>query len=120
MNDLISEYDLDETPLYTRIHPGRNCIYDEAKAVVMLGKAPKSSVNEIVERYRAEGYPEHIGLAETCVLLRRHNYPRCRLIDEAWATEILLHSHRDQLSFNYVCWKNHFMPGYMVKQFKIN
>ena len=120
MNELVQEYDLDEIPLYTRIHPGRDCIYDEAKAVVKFGKATKESVAPIIERYRQVGYPEHIGLAETCVLLRRHNDPKCVMVNDAWAVEILLHSHRDQLSFNYVCWKNHFLPGYMTKQFKIN
>lgn len=59
-------------------------------------------------------------MVETCVLLRKHNDERCVLVDNAWATELLEQSHRDQLSFNYVCWKQGFLPGYLTNEFGIN
>jgi hypothetical protein len=34
----IKQYDLDKVPFYTRIHPARNCIYDEADICIRLGK----------------------------------------------------------------------------------
>lgn len=117
---LLAEYDLSKTPLYTRIHPSRNCVYDEAETVLMLRKDSPAVVGRVVARYRGEGYPERIGLAETCVLLRRHNDAKCRMFDDAWATEVLLNSRRDQLSFNYVAWKQRFEVGYMTNQFRVD
>ena len=35
---LVDEYDLDKADLYVRIHPRRNCIYDEAEAVIKQRK----------------------------------------------------------------------------------
>lgn len=49
-----------------------------------------------------------------------HNDRRCRLFDEAWVVELLLNSHRDQLSFNYTAWKTGFLPGYLSNQFRVN
>ena len=77
-------------------------------------------MDKVVSRYKDEGFPRKIGLAETCVLLRKHNERSCRLFDEAWAAEVLLNSKRDQLSFNYTAWKRRFMVGYMVNEFHVN
>ena len=59
----VSQYDLEKTPLYTRVHPHRNCIYEEAKACISLKKDQKKVIEEQVKRYQAEGYPEKVGLA---------------------------------------------------------
>lgn len=120
LHQFIKQYDLSKVPFYTRVHPARNCIYDEAKACIAFSKDNKECIEKQVKKYKDEGYPKHIGMVETGVLLRRHNDMQCKFIDEAWATELLLNSHRDQLSFNYICWKNHFLPGIMKNEFKIN
>ena len=120
LQKLVSQYDLEKYPLYTRIHPGRKCIYEEAKAILGLKKESPEIVERVITRYRSEGYPEKIGLAETCVILRKHNQKECRLFDETWATEVLLNSKRDQLSFNYVAWRQKFMIGYMMNEFHMN
>lgn len=36
-----------------------------------------SKVNAQVDKYRKEGYPKHIGMVETCILLRKHNDAKC-------------------------------------------
>lgn len=115
----VSQYDLEENCFYSRIHPIRKCIYEEAQACIKLGKDTHRKVEAQIERYRAEGYPANIGMVETCVLLRKHNDVKCILVDNAWGSELLLGSHRDQLSFNYVCWKSKFIPGYLTHEFKI-
>ena len=120
LNKLLAEYDLDKVPFYTRIHPKRNCIYDEMEACWKLNKDKKETMQLQIDKYRSEGYPAHIGMAETNILLRKHNDRRCILLANLWASELLNHSHRDQLSFNYACWKQKFLPGYMTKNFKIN
>ena len=115
LNKFISQYDLSKTPFYTRIHPKRNCIYDEMEACVRAGKDKKEIMQPQIDKYRAEGYPEYMGMAETNIILRKHNEPDCVKLGNLWASELLKHSHRDQLSFNYACWKLKFLPGYLTK-----
>lgn len=122
-NDLlkfISQYDLQKCPFYVRVHPCRKCIYEEAKACIKLGKDTIQHIEKQVETYKKEGYPKNIGMAETCIILRKHNDIKCQLLDNLWASELMKHSHRDQLSFNYACWKMHFMPGVLVNEFKVH
>ena len=116
----VSQYDLGKTPLYTRVHPHRNCIYEEARACIGLKKDLKEVIEEQVARYQCEGYPEKVGLAETGILLRKHNDRRCQLLGNLWASEILRGSCRDQLSFNYACWKIHFLPGCLSNEFRVS
>ena len=114
----VSQYNLEKNPFYTRIHSHRNCIYEEARACISLKKDLKEVIEEQVARYQCEGYPEKVGLAETGILLRKHNDRRCQLLGNLWASEILRGSCRDQLSFNYACWKIHFLPGCLNNEFK--
>lgn len=114
----INQYDLEKCPLYVRIHPTRKCIYIEAEECIRQKKDDPQTINNQIEQYKKDGYPKNIGMVETGILLRKHNNKTCQLIDNAWATEILKHSHRDQLSFNYICWKMHFIPGYLTNEFK--
>ena len=120
LNRFVEQYNLDDSPLYSRIHPCRNCIYQEAKACIDLGKDDEGNIRRQIQKYKDESYPENIGMVETCILLRKHNDVKCVLIDNAWATELLQQSHRDQLSFNYICWKHNFLPGSLTKEFEMN
>lgn len=120
LNKFVAQYDLNENFLYTRIHPSRNCIYDEAEACVKMNKDTNLNIQQQIQKYRADGYPAHIGMVETGILLRKHNDIKCQLLCNDWATELLKYSHRDQLSFNYVCWKNKYICGIMKNQFKLN
>lgn len=115
----IEQYDLEKTSLYTRIHPTRDCIYDEAEACARLSKDIKSNIQRQIDAYKKEGYPKHIGMAETGIILRKHDDKKCVLLDNLWASQLLKYSHRDQLSFNYACWKMHFVYGALSKQFCI-
>lgn len=119
LNKFMSQYDLEKTPFYTRVHPSRKCIYDEAKACIDFGKDSSNTIKSQIDIYKKECYPKKAGMVETCILLRKHNDIRCQMICNMWATELLNHSHRDQLSFNYICWKNHFLPGILKNEFKV-
>lgn len=116
----IQQYDLEKTPLYTRVHPARRCIYEEANTCISLKKDSREVIEAQVEKYRAEGYPERAGLAETGILLRKHNDRKCQLVGNLWASEMLRGSCRDQLSFNYACWKLHFLSGCLSNEFKVS
>jgi hypothetical protein len=86
-------------------HPeGRNCIYSEAQEVIRQHKSSANVVNEQMDRYRAEGYPKRNGLAACYVLVRRHT-PQIEQLNNRWWREYERGAKRDQLSFDYVCWK---------------
>lgn len=120
ISQFVSQYDLSKVPFYTRVHPCRDCIYEEAKACLALKKDLSGKVQKQVEKYKEQGYPAHSGMAETNIILRKHNDSKCKIIDNYWAAELLANSHRDQLSFNYICWREHFLPGYLKNEFKPN
>lgn len=85
-------------------HSRRTCIYQEAQAVLHQRLDDPESIRSQIERYTREGYPANAGLAENCVILRRHT-AGVQDFNEAWWKEIERGSRRDQLSFNYVAWK---------------
>jgi len=92
----------------------RICIYEEAKFIKWLGdihpqkhyKDNLDIINNQVDGYRKEGYPENNGQARNTVILRRHNNKEIIKTMEDWWVEVMYGSKRDQLSFPYVAWKN--------------
>ena len=84
-------------------HESRDSVYDEYKACVRLKKDDPETMRKQVARYRAAGYPEGAGLAETGCVLRR-NVPSVRTFSSLWWEEVAAGSVRDQLSFDFVCW----------------
>ena len=82
-------------------HFDRDCNYDEANTCIGLSFDLPETINEQVERYKKEGYPEHNGLSECNVIARRHT-PEINRLNEQWWAEICRGSCRDQISFPYV------------------
>tara|TARA_R100000231_G_C5329817_1_gene165992 strand:+ start:2965 stop:3654 length:690 start_codon:yes stop_codon:yes gene_type:complete len=106
----------------------RNCIYEEAKVIFQLGeknmrltpergrlnyKDNPEVIKKQIDKYHMVGYPSNNGLIFGSVILRRHNEPDCIKVMEHWWSEIKHNSRRDQLSFNYVAWKNNLKFNYM-------
>ena len=83
----------------------RTCIYAELDACVQYGKDDPDVMKKQVEAFREEGYPKDNGLVETGLLIRRHNDPATIAFSEGWWEFVGKQSIRDQLSFNYVAWK---------------
>ena len=97
----------------------RDCIYQEYNAIIQLGqhsgnyKDNPAIMHNQISRYLKEGYPKNNGLATNPILLRKHNDSNVVKTMESWWTEIKYNSRRDQLSFNYVTWKNNFKFSYL-------
>lgn len=85
--------------------PGRDCVYQEATEIIVIGKADKAPVVEQMKAYKKEGFPEHYGLFRTCVVVREHNDENCKKLMKLWWDEINKYTKRDQLSFTYALWK---------------
>lgn len=88
-------------------HYMRDCIYEERKICMKAKKDNGVESEAQIKRYKAEGFPEHFGLNETGLLVRK-NCKWVQDLDDMWWNEILNGSHRDQLSFNYCLWKGGF------------
>jgi hypothetical protein len=101
--DLASKF-LRDTDLALFQHPKRRCLYAEAHTCQLKKLDDPAVMARQMNRYRVEGYPRDNGLAECSVILRRHT-PKVEQLNNLWWTEIVNGSSRDQLSFNYVCWK---------------
>ena len=85
-------------------HTTRNCIYQEAAAIIKFEKDDPRIVLGHLARYFREGYPRHNGLVATGVLLRRHTEQVVKL-NNLWWDELTRGSKRDQLSFNYAAFR---------------
>ena len=103
------------------MHPDRDCIYDEAVAVVMYGFETESMVLKWLNVLHNDHYPEHNGLCETRILYRLQSEAVSRF-NEQWWRCIDGYSRRDQLSFNYVLWNTNlscpdiFLDGSHVRE----
>jgi hypothetical protein len=113
---------------HTQVFDNRNCIYDEAQTILNFGKInserepergikawkdnPELIVNQM-NRYISEGYPKQNGLATNPIIIRNHNSTNVVKNMEDWWLEIKHNSKRDQLSFNYIAWKNNFNFVYL-------
>ena len=133
VNELIEKYLSDANAAFHNhnsqpAYDKRNCIYDEARTILMFGEKnmkitpergmknykdnPEIIVNQM-QKYMDNKYPEKNGLITGGVILRRHNEKDCIGVMEDWWKEIRYGSKRDQLSFNYVAFKNKFKFNYM-------
>ena len=66
-----------------------------------------------VKRYMEEGYPQDNGLTTNGIMFRNHKNPSIINLMEDWWLEIKHNSRRDQLSFDYIAWKNNFKIQYI-------
>lgn len=93
-------------------------VAEQAQALLKPGQDKRNHESfENIERqaivYKRKGFPDNSGLLWTMTLLRRHNKPQVIKTMEDWWREIMEYSKRDQMSFNYVAWKNNFNFNYI-------
>lgn len=86
-------------------HAFRDCIYMEAEGVIYSKRADSGITRKQMKEYHENGYPEHAGLYENTILVRRHNQADCIRLMEAWWDEYMKYPTRDQISLPYVMWK---------------
>lgn len=90
------------------VHPDRDCIYKEAQACIDLGKDNEQTIRRQVQILKEKSFPQKNGLFETNIVYREHNNKKVIKIMNDWWWWIENYSRRDQLSLNYVLWKNDF------------
>lgn len=106
MRDYIALYEKN-SPMLCFPHFVRDCVYEEAKECIRLRNDTQENIERQMNYYREEGFPEHAGLIDAACMVRKHNDPLVRRTMETWWEELIRwNGKRDQLSFNYACWKN--------------
>lgn len=108
-SELFNKY-LHKNEMAAPIHDIRNCIFEESKEIVRLGKATKYDIETQIRNYRASGMPEEFGLYEMNVIFRKHNDKKIIQLMELWWEHFNKYSKRDQISFMYSCWLEKFKP----------
>jgi len=104
LTEIANKYLSADVHVATMRHPDRKCVYQEEKACVKWRKDHAQIMREQLKKYQDDGYPAYNGLVETACVARQ-NSSVAKEFNVAWWAEIEKHSFRDQLSFNYVCWK---------------
>ncbi len=91
-------------------HFERDCIYDEAIAVLADNLDNPMVIDRQLRMFKDDNYPSHNGLADTSIVARRHSKTVDKFCDLWWSI-INSGSRRDQLSFNYALWKMKILSG---------
>lgn len=95
-------------------HPLRDCAYEEIKACAASSKTGLCEARRLDSYLKKEGLPEHYGLYENNLILRRHGDPAVVSISNQWWEEFLAHARRDQPSLMLVYWRNSFRPSLLL------
>lgn len=102
--NLLQDNGFDNCDIMCYNHTTRKCLYDESQ-VVISGRLDYSNiVNDQINNYRLDGFPENFGLSETGIIIRKNN-ERITEFNSTWWNQVNTHSGRDQLSQMYSSWK---------------
>ena len=56
------------------VHTERDCVYEEYEASKIIPRYPRSVMEEQVNYYKSQGFPEKYGLGVMGAIFRKHNY----------------------------------------------
>lgn len=85
-------------------YPDEDCIYSHAEKCVAAGRFSISDIAPHMEYYRKNGFPEHAGLCEMRIVLRK-NTNQIKLFNKLWFETYDKWLTCDQLCFNYCTWR---------------
>lgn len=105
--DLMTQVFHGEHQFTTVKHYHRDCIFREMDACLLSGFEDIQKVLVLQDLYQREGYPRNNGLIASGFMIRSHT-PEVKRLCEQWFSMVKQYSLRDQLSFNYVAWKQKF------------
>lgn len=107
LNSFIAQYNNGESMICFP-HPSRSTLEEEANAIINTGKVDASTIKKQLYDYKNDGYNNNVELIESGCLIRSNHDPKVKAVMNDWWLEINKYSHRDQMSFSYVCWKNNY------------
>lgn len=88
-------------------HQFRDCIYNEIEVCRIKKKGNYKEMKKQVEKYRKEGFPEKFGMLEAAIIVSDLKSNKAIKIFNEWWNEFISNgSLRDQISLQYIVWKN--------------
>ncbi len=109
----LSQKYLDKNDFAVPKHFLRDCVYEEAKECVILGKSKLEETKKQMKKYRDKSFPIHLGMGENNIIFRKHNKIEIKRVMSEWWEELNLETQRDQLSLAYLLWKNSYKFNFM-------
>lgn len=106
LDKYLNEIDFSNYEIVALKHPSRNCVYQEAQAVIQGNLDFPQIVNFQMNRYHQDNYPKNNGLWASAVIVRNNKSENVRKACMIWSEEYRNGSRRDQLSWNYSFWKS--------------
>jgi hypothetical protein len=100
-------------PIAQFLHPNRDCLYEEARIVLAVGRCPGPAAAQ-TQRYREAGHPEHWGLWASGIIVRRHT-EEVKAFGRTWAREVEQGSARDQVAQPYALRVHGLRPTVLPK-----
>jgi hypothetical protein len=100
---LIEKY-LTDADLAAFRYPDEDCIYIHAEKCKNVGRFAADRIDKHMNYYRLNNFPEHFGLSEMRVVLRK-NTPQINQLNDLWWKIYKQFLTCDQLSFDYCVWK---------------
>ena len=87
-------------------HSYRDCAYSECSMIIRARKETKANVEKTIKFLKSEKFPEHYGLCEMTVFIRKTKDEKVNKTMDLWFQTYMKYSKRDQLSIMYSIWKN--------------
>lgn len=109
-NWIFDEIEKKKIDLIIPEHCEHDCIYDEIKTCREAKRDDEDSFTKMHSFLEKSKFPEHYGLNETNLIVRKHNEKEIIGIMEEWWSFIQNYTKRDQLSLSYVLWKHEITP----------
>lgn len=84
-------------------------LLEEAACIIDNNKGSQDELVAQIHRYQLEGYTGKGFTIETGCLAREHHDESLKAVMNDWWDELCKYEHgRDQMSFDYACWKNNY------------
>lgn len=97
-------------------HPRRDDVYEEAYRILSNGRERLGPLLRTVRFLRKEGFPEHWGMMECNVILRKHGEGKVVAADELWWSLFRTFCRRDQMTQTYCLWKTGLDMEYLLPE----
>lgn len=97
--------------IYAFKHAQQESLYAEAQITIKQFVDREETIALQMKHYKEQQYADQEVLNDTTILFRNNQSAKLSLVLNQWWEEITTFSFVDQLSFNFIAWKNQFAIG---------
>jgi len=107
INKFLKEIEINKYDLVCKEHPFNNNLKSEKNTILALKYEKEENINKILEIQKNNNFKDDIRLTETNILIRKNNNNINKAMEE-WFNLVKI-CIRDQMSFDYILWKNNIL-----------